>query len=247
MSQRLNARRALITAAAAGIGRASALALAREGAWVLATDIDAAGLENLRAEDPRIQVAALDARDDAGLQALVRQHGPFDVLFNCVGIVHHGTVLDCSETEWEQAFELNVRTMFRAIRAVLPGMLERQRGSIINMSSVASSVKGAPNRFLYGCTKAAVIGMTKSISADYLPRGVRCNAICPGTVDTPSLRARVAALGDPERALAGFVARQPIGRLGKSEEIAALVVYLASDASGYTSGTTHIIDGGWST
>jgi 2-keto-3-deoxy-L-fuconate dehydrogenase len=169
------------------------------------------------------------------------------VLFNSAGVVPHGTLLDCPESDWDLAFDLNVKSMYRLIRAVLPGMLAQGRGSIINMSSVASSVKGAPNRCVYGTTKAAVVGLTKSVSADFLPRGVRCNALCPGTVDTPSLRARVAAQGDVERAMAAFVARQPIGRLGRPEEIAALVVHLASDESGYTSGTIHIIDGGWST
>lgn len=247
MSTRLSGKRALITAAAAGIGRMSALAMAREGAEVLATDIDPAGLDALRAEDARIRTALLDVRDTRAVGALVAAHGPFDVLFNCAGVVHHGTILDCPEQDWDLAFDLNVKSMYRAIRAVLPGMLAKGKGSIINMSSVASSVKGAPNRCVYGTTKAAVVGLTKSVSADFLPRGVRCNAILPGTVDTPSLRVRVAAQGNPEQAMAAFVARQPIGRLGTAAEIAALVVYLASDESGYTSGTTHIIDGGWST
>jgi len=247
MSARLTGRRALISAAAAGIGRTSALAMAREGARVLATDIDADGLESLRREDGRIETAELDVRDDRAIRALVERHEPFDVLFNCAGVVHHGTILDCPESDWDLAFDLNVKSMYRLIRAVLPGMLAQGRGSIINMSSVASSVKGAPNRCVYGTTKAAVVGLTKSVSADFLSRGVRCNALCPGTVDTPSLRARVAAQGDVERAMAAFVARQPIGRLGRPEEIAALVVHLASDESGYTSGTIHIIDGGWST
>ena len=247
MSGRLSGKRALITAAAAGIGRTSALAMAREGARVLATDIDGAGLATLRAEDERIETALLDVRDERAVRALIERQGPCDVLFNCAGVVHHGTILDCPESDWDLAFDLNVKSMYRLIRAVLPGMLAKGRGSIINMSSVASSVKGAPNRCVYGTTKAAVIGLTKSVSADFLPKGVRCNAICPGTVDTPSLRARVAAQGDVEKAMAAFVARQPIGRLGRAEEIAALVVHLASDESGYTSGTTHIIDGGWST
>jgi 2-keto-3-deoxy-L-fuconate dehydrogenase len=251
MTARLQGLRALVTAAGQGIGRASALAFAREGASVLATDIDAAALEALRREEPRIEVARLDVRDAAAVGELVRSHGPFDVLFNCAGVVHHGSVLDCTEQEWANAFELNVTAMFRTIRAVLPGMLERGKGSIVNMASVASSVKGAPNRCAYGTTKAAVIGLTKSVAADFVARGVRCNAICPGTVQTPSLDARIQALsasygGDLERARAAFVARQPLGRLGSAEEIAALVVHLASDESGYTTGAIHVIDGGWS-
>lgn len=251
MTARLQGLRALVTAAGQGIGRASALAFAREGASVLATDIDAAALEALRREEPRVDIARLDVRDAAAVGELVRSHGPFDVLFNCAGVVHHGSVLDCTEQEWGNAFELNVTAMFRTIRAVLPGMLERGKGSIVNMASVASSVKGAPNRCAYGTTKAAVIGLTKSVAADFVARGVRCNAICPGTVQTPSLDARIQALsasygGDLERARAAFVARQPLGRLGSAEEIAALVVHLASDESGYTTGAIHVIDGGWS-
>lgn len=251
MTARLQGLRALVTAAGQGIGRASALAFAREGASVLATDIDAAALEALRREEPRVDIARLDVRDAAAVGELVRSQGPFDVLFNCAGVVHHGSVLDCTEQEWENAFELNVTAMFRTIRAVLPGMLERGKGSIVNMASVASSVKGAPNRCAYGTTKAAVIGLTKSVAADFVARGVRCNAICPGTVQTPSLDARIQALsasygGDLERARAAFVARQPLGRLGSAEEIAALVVHLASDESGYTTGAIHVIDGGWS-
>jgi len=251
MAARLQGLRALVTAAGQGIGRASALAFAREGASVLATDIDAAALEALRRDEPRIEIARLDVRDAASVGELVRLHGPFDVLFNCAGVVHHGSVLDCTEQEWTNAFELNVTAMFRTIRAVLPGMLERGKGSIVNMASVASSVKGAPNRCAYGTTKAAVIGLTKSVAADFVARGVRCNAICPGTVQTPSLDARIQALsasygGDLERARAAFVARQPLGRLGSAEEVAALVVHLASDESGYTTGAIHVIDGGWS-
>lgn len=247
MSGRVQDRRALVTAAAAGIGRASALALSREGARVVATDIDAAGLAALRAEDPRIECRTLDVCDARAVEALARELGTLDVLFNCAGWVHHGTILDCSEQDWSRSFELNVRSMYLTIRACLPGMLAAGRGSIINMSSVASSVKGAQKRCAYGTTKAAVIGLTKSVSADFVAQGIRCNAICPGTVDTPSMRGRAAAQGDPEAALAAFVARQPIGRLGSAEEIAALVVYLASDESGYTTGTIHVIDGGWST
>lgn len=246
MSGRLEGRTALVTAAAAGIGRASALAMAREGAQVWATDIDDSGLASLAREHVGIRTAALDVRSDAAWRALVEKVGTVDVLFNCAGIVHGGTILDGTDAEWDLALDLNVRSMVRGIRAVLPGMLAQRRGSIINMSSVASSVKGAPNRCVYGTTKAAVVGLTKAVSADFLPRGVRCNAICPGTVDTPSLRGRVAAHGDAAGAMAAFVARQPVGRLGNAEEIAALVVHLASDESGYTSGAVHVIDGGWS-
>ena len=246
MSGRLEGRTALVTAAAAGIGRASALALAREGALVWATDIDAAGLDSLAGEHAGIRTAVLDVRSEPAWRALVDRTGTIDVLFNCAGIVHGGTILDGTDADWDLALDLNVRSMVRGIRAVLPGMLAQRRGSIINMSSVASSVKGAPNRCVYGTTKAAVVGLTKAVSADFLPKGVRCNAICPGTVDTPSLRGRVAAQGDATAAMAAFVARQPIGRLGNAEEIAALVVHLASDESGYTSGATHVVDGGWS-
>jgi 2-dehydro-3-deoxy-L-fuconate 4-dehydrogenase len=247
MSGRVQGKRALVTAAAAGIGRASALALSREGARVLATDVDESGLASLRAEDARIECARLDVRDTQAVEALVARAGTIDVLFNCAGWVHHGTLLECSEADWERSFDLNVKSMYRTIRACLPGMLAAGRGSIVNMSSVASSVKGAPKRCAYGATKAAVIGLTKSVSADFVAQGIRCNAICPGTVDTPSMRGRAAAQGDPQKALAAFVARQPIGRLGTAEEIAALGVSLASDESGYTTGTIHVVDGGWST
>ena len=243
MSARVQGKRVLVTAAAAGIGRASALALAREGARVLATDVDESALATLGP----IECARLDVTDTRAVEELVARRGPFEVLFNCAGYVHHGTLLDASEADWQRSLDLNVLSMVRTIRACLPGMLAARKGSIINMSSVASSVKGAPKRCVYGATKAAVIGLTKSVSADFVAQGIRCNAICPGTVDTPSMRGRVAAQGDPEQALAAFVARQPIGRLGSAEEIAALVVYLASDESGYTTGTTHVVDGGWST
>jgi 2-keto-3-deoxy-L-fuconate dehydrogenase len=247
MSGRVQQKRVLVTAAAAGIGRASALALAREGARVVATDVDEAGLASLRAADARLETARLDVTDTRAVEELVARLGPFEVLFNCAGFVHHGTLLDASESDWQRSLDLNLLSMVRTIRAVLPGMLAAGHGSIINMSSVASSVKGAPKRCVYGTTKAAVVGLTKSVSADFIAQGIRCNAICPGTVDTPSMRGRVAAQGDAEMALAAFVARQPIGRLGSAEEIAALVVYLASDESGYTTGTTHVVDGGWST
>ena len=232
---RLAGRTALVTAAGAGIGRATAELFAREGASVCATDL---------VEGPGL--AKLDVRDGAAIEALVRARGPFDVLFNCAGFVHHGSVLDCTEEDWDAAFELNAKSMFRTIRAVLPGMLAKGKGSIVNMSSVASSVKGVADRCAYSASKAAVIGLTKSVAADFVARGVRCNAVCPGTVDTPSLAKRIAARGDPEKARAAFVARQPIGRLGTAEEIAALVLYLASDESSYTTGAIHVADGGWS-
>jgi len=243
---RLEKKSALVTAAGAGIGRASALMFAREGASVLATDVDEKALAALAAEEPRLRTARLDVRDGAAVLALARSAGPFDVLFNCAGLVHHGTILDCTDADWDLAFDLNVKSMYRTIKAVLPGMLERKKGSIVNMASVASSLKGAPNRFAYGATKAAVIGLTKSVAADFVSKGIRCNAVCPGTVDTPSLRGRIAAQGDPEVARAAFVARQPIGRLGTAEEIAALVLFLASDESSYTTGAIHVVDGGWS-
>ncbi len=242
---RLDGKRALITAAGQGIGRATALAFAREGAHVLATDIDVSLLARLAADEPRIEVARLDVRSDSEVAAIAAR-GPFDVLFNCAGFVHHGTVLDCTPEQWSTALDLNVTSMYRTLRAVLPGMLARGKGSIINMSSVASSVKGAPNRCAYGTTKAAVIGLTKSVAADFVAKGIRCNAVCPGTVQTPLLDERIAAQGDPVAARAAFIARQPIGRVGSAEEIAALVIYLASDESSYTTGTIHVIDGGWS-
>ena len=244
---RLAGKTALVTAAGAGIGRASAKAFAAEGAVVLATDVDAEALASLAREDPRIRTVRLDVRDANAVSAVAGNAGPVDVLFNCAGFVHDGTILECSEADWDFAFDLNVKSMYRTIRAVLPGMLARKRGSIVNMSSVASSVKGAPNRFVYGTTKAAVVGLTKAVAADFVGKGIRCNAVCAGTVDTPSLRGRIAAHGDPEVARAAFVARQPIGRLGTAEEIAALVLYLASDESSYTTGAIHVIDGGWST
>ena len=245
MTDRLAGKRAVITAAAHGIGRASAIAFARVGARVVANDIDEAGLATLAKEEPRIVTARLDVRDDGAVARLAAAEPAIDVLFNCAGYVHGGTVLDCTDADWDLAFDLNVRSMFRTIRAWLPGMLERGKGSIVNMASAASSVKGAPNRFVYGTTKAAVIGLTKSIAADYVGRGIRCNAICPATVDTPSLRQRIASAGDPDAAHRAFLARQPMGRFATAEEIAALVLYLASDESGFTTGIAHVIDGGW--
>ncbi|MCG6901587.1 MAG: SDR family oxidoreductase [Rhodobacter sp.] len=245
--ERLSGKRALVTAAGQGIGKASALAMADEGAHVFATDINADVLAEL--SHPNIETFVLDARDDASVNDGVLKAQP-DILFNCAGFVHHGTVLDCTDDQWDFAFDLNVRSQFRTIRAALPGMLERGTGSIINMSSACSSVIGAPNRFVYGTTKAAVIGLTKSVALDYITRGIRCNCICPGTVESPSLEERLHEMGKTvggyEEARKAFVARQPMGRIAKSTEIAALVVYLASDESAFTTGQPHVIDGGWS-
>ncbi len=245
MSGRLNGKRALVTAAGQGIGRASALAMAAEGAEVWATDLNAAALEGLSGMHTRV----LDVRNNANVAEAMAEAEP-DVLFNCAGFVHHGTILDANEDDWAFAFDLNVQSMMRSIQAALPGMLERGRGSIINMSSACSSIIGAPNRFIYGTTKAAVIGLTKSVAVDYIKQGVRCNCICPGTVESPSWHDRVSALGKEmgsyDAAMEAFVSRQPMGRVATAEEIAALVVYLASDESGFTTGQPHIIDGGWS-
>ena len=250
MSQRLAGRTAIITAAAQGIGRASAEAFSREGAKVIATDVNEQVLAELSGV-PGITVRRLDVRDAAAIAATAKEVGPVDVLFNAAGFVHAGTVLECTEEQWDFAFDLNVRAMYRTIQAFLPGMLERGRGSIINMASAASSIKGVPNRFVYAATKAAVIGLTKSVAADFVAKGIRCNAICPGTVESPSLRERIAAQAaasgqTQQQVEAAFVARQPMGRLGRTSEIAALAVYLASDESAFTTGTANVIDGGWS-
>ena len=239
----LQNKTALITAAAQGIGRASAEALARAGARVIATDINEGKLAQLQGI-AGIETRKLDVLDAKSVEAVVAAIGPVDVLFNCAGFVHNGTLLDSTEDELNFAYDLNVKAMVRTIRAVLPGMLARGAGSIINMASVASSVKGVPSRFVYSTTKAAVIGLTKSVAADYVGRGVRCNAICPGTVETPSLEDRLRSQGDYEKTRAAFIARQPIGRVGRPEEIADLVLYLATAT--YTTGQIHIIDGGWS-
>jgi 2-keto-3-deoxy-L-fuconate dehydrogenase len=240
---RLNGKTCVITAAGAGIGRASALAFAAEGARVIATDINADTLASLKAEAPGIETALLDVRGDAAVAAF--DWTGVDVLFNCAGFVHGGSILESTPEEWAFAWDLNVVAMARTIRAALPGMLARGSGSIINMASVASSVRGVANRCLYSTTKAAVIGLTKSVAADFVAKGVRCNAIAPGTVDTPSLQDRMKAGGDYETARAAFIARQPMGRLGTAEEIAALALYLASDESSFTTGAVHVIDGGW--
>ena len=243
---RLKNKRILVTAAGQGIGRAAALAMAAEGADVFATDINPEGLAQLKSEATgTLEIFELDVRSEASVVAGVALAQP-DVLFNCAGFVHNGTVLEASDEDWDFAFDLNVRSMLRTVRAALPGMLERGSGSIINMSSACSSVIGAPNRFVYGTTKAAVLGLTKSVAIDYITKGIRCNAICPGTVESPSLHDRLHATGDYEAAMKAFVARQPMGRIAKAEEIAALVVYLASDESAFTTGQAHIIDGGWS-
>jgi 2-keto-3-deoxy-L-fuconate dehydrogenase len=247
LGTRLTEKICVITAAGSGIGRATALAYAREGASVLATDIDTAALRSLAQQEPSIRTAVLDVTDPIQIAALAESESEVEVLFNCAGYVHAGSILETTSTEWQRSMVINVDSMFHLCKAVLPSMLRRRRGSIINMSSVASSVKGVANRCAYGTTKAAVIGLTKSIAADYVTQGIRCNAICPGTVSTPSLAARVAALGgDPDAIWKSFVARQPMGRLGEPEEIAALAIYLASDESAFVTGAIHIIDGGWS-
>ena len=250
MTQRLAGKTALLTAAGQGIGRATALAFLNEGARVIATDINKELLDAL-AFQTGCEIARLDVRDAAAIQALAHRIGPVDVLFNAAGFVDAGSVLDCDDAAFDFSIDLNVRAMYRMTRAFLPGMLAKGSGSIINVASVASSIKGAPNRFIYGTTKAAVIGMTKAVAADFVAKGVRCNAICPGTVESPSLRERIAAQAQSsgqslQQVEAAFVARQPIGRLGRTDEIAALAVYLASDESAFTTGTAQVIDGGWS-
>jgi 2-keto-3-deoxy-L-fuconate dehydrogenase len=247
MAGRLAGKIALVTAAGQGIGRATAEAFLAEGARVVATDLDPAKLAGLDGADRR----ALDVRSTEAVEALARGLGPIDVLFNGAGFVHHGSVLDCSEADWNFSFDLNVKSMHRTIRAVLPGMLERGAGSIVNVASGASSVRGIPNRYVYGTTKAAVVGLSKAVAADFIKRGIRCNAICPGTIESPSLDERIDALalssGQTRDAVhQAFVDRQPMGRLGTAHEVAMLAVYLASDESRYTTGTIHLVDGGFS-
>jgi 2-dehydro-3-deoxy-L-fuconate 4-dehydrogenase len=242
MSDRLKGKRAFVTAAAAGIGRACAIAFAREGATVIATDIDEKALSSLKNEGV-VETARLDVRDSAAVEAAAKRVGKVGILLNAAGFVHHGTVLDCSDEDFDFSFDLNVKSMHRTIRAFLPGMLDQRSGAIVNISSAAGVFKAAPNRYVYGATKAAVAALTRSIAMDFVAKGIRCNCICPGTVETPSMVQRAAAAGPDGRQM--FVARQPMGRLGTAEEIAALAVYLASDESAFTTGVAHLIDGGW--
>jgi 2-keto-3-deoxy-L-fuconate dehydrogenase len=249
MSGRLTGKVAFCTASGAGIGRATAIAFAREGARVIATDIDLAKLEGLAASGVA-ETHLLDVRSTKSVEAFAKKIGAVDVLFNAAGFVHHGTVLECTDEEWDFGFDLNVRSMHRTIRAFLPAMLEKGGGSIVNIASGAGSVRGIPNRYVYGATKAAVIGLTKAVAADFIRKGIRCNAICPGTIQSPSLDDRIAAqarvLGKPSQEVRQmFIDRQPIGRLGTAEEVAALAVYLASDESRFTTGTTMLVDGGF--
>ena len=241
---RLQGKRAFITAAGQGIGRASAIAMAHEGAHVIATDVNEAALATLASEG--IETHVLNVRDPAAIAQAAKTAGKVDVLFNCAGFVASGTILDCDEDQWAFSFDLNVTALYRMCRAFLPGMIAGGGGSIINMASAVSSIIAAPNRFVYGGTKAAVIGLTKSIAADFITQGIRCNAVCPGTVDTPSLHDRMAATGDYEAGRRAFLARQPTGKLAQATDIAALVVFLASDESAFCTGTAQVIDGGWS-
>ncbi len=246
MAERLKGKRALVTSAAQGIGRAAAIAMAREGAKVYATDIRDDLLKTLEKEEPGIETFALDVLKPAEIAAAIKRTGTPDILFNCSGFVHHGTILETDDKAWDFSFDLNVKAHYRMIKAVLPGMLANGGGTIVEMSSVASSIKGAVTRFLYGATKAAVIGMTKALAADFTGKGIRINAVCAGSVETPSLIERMKAQGDYEKARAAFIARAPMRRMADAEEIAALVVYLASDESAFVTGQTFVIDGGWS-
>ncbi|HVX75568.1 MAG TPA: SDR family oxidoreductase [Bradyrhizobium sp.] len=242
MSDRLKGKRAFVTAASAGIGRACAIAFAREGASVFATDINEDGLAPLTREGVA-EVARLDVRDSGAVAAIAKRAGTVDILLNAAGFVHHGTVLDCSDEDWDFSFDLNVKSMHRTIKAFLPAMLQAGHGSIVNISSAAGVFKAAPNRYVYGATKAAVAALTRSVAADFITRGIRCNCICPGTIETPSMLQRAAVAGP--KGLEMFIGRQPMGRLGTAEEIAALALYLASDESSFTTGVAHVIDGGW--
>jgi 2-keto-3-deoxy-L-fuconate dehydrogenase len=244
MSESLAGKRALVTAAAQGIGAATARALARAGAEVIATDIDAEAVARLAAL-PGIETRRLDVRDPGAIAALAADIGAIGVLINAAGFVHHGTILDCTEADWDFAFDLNVKSMWRMIRAFLPAMLAAGSGSIVNIASVVSSVRGVPNRCAYGSTKAAVIGLTKAVAADHIRQGIRCNAICPGTIQTPSLDDRINAFADPIAARRAFIDRQPLGRLGTAEEVAAAALYLAGDAAAFTTGTIMLVDGGF--
>ena len=244
---RLQGKSALITAAGQGIGRETALMFAREGAQVLATDINSEALASLFQADDRIETTVLDVTRSGEIGILFSSRPAFDIVFNCAGYVANGSILECDKDDWDKSFMLNVDSMYHICRACIPAMIENGGGSIINMSSVASSVKGVPNRFAYTATKAAVIGLTKAIAADFVTQGVRCNAICPGTVQSPSLDERLAATGDYDKARADFIARQPMGRIGDPKEIAALATYLGSSESAYSTGTINVIDGGWTT
>ena len=246
LTQRLKGKRAVVTAAGQGIGRASAERLAAEGAEVIATDINDAALAELTVI-PGITAQKLDVMDAGAISGFAETTGAIDILFNCAGVVHNGTILDATEDDWTFAFDLNARAQFRMIRSFLPGMIAQGGGSIINMSSVAGTVTGPVNRVIYSASKAAVAGLTRAVAADYVTHGIRCNAICPGTVDSPSLHQRLRDTGDYDAALSAFVGRQPMGRIGRPEEIAGLVAYLASDDAGFTTGQEHIIDGGWTT
>ena len=242
MSDRLKGKRAFVTAGAVGIGRACAVAFAREGATVFATDIDEKGLA-LLSRDGVSEVARLDVRDSAAVDAMAKRVGKIDILLNAAGFVHNGTVFDCSDEDWDFSFDINVKSMHRTIRSFLPGMLEAGGGSIVNISSAAGVFKAAPNRYVYSATKAAVAALTRAVATDFVAKGIRCNCICPGTIETPSMLNRAAAAGPGGRDM--FVSRQPMGRLGTAEEIALLAVYLASDESAFTTGVAHVIDGGW--
>ncbi len=246
MAGKLEGRVALVTSAGQGIGLSSAIALAREGAKVFATDIREDLFKDISRDHLGITGFGLNVLEQSAVDAALKRTGPIDILFNCSGFVHNGTVLDCEEKDWDFSFDLNVKAHYRMIKAYLPGMLAKGKGNVINMASVASSIKGAPNRFVYGASKAAVIGLTKALAADFVAKGIRCNAICPGTVETPSLYDRMRAQGDFEKAKAAFIARQPMGRMAQPEEIAQMVIYLASDDSAFITGQALVIDGGWS-
>ncbi|MFN0190881.1 MAG: SDR family oxidoreductase [Aestuariivirga sp.] len=245
MAGRLQGKTIIVTSAAQGMGRAAAIAMAEEGAKVFATDIRADLLPELTAAHKAIDAFELNVLKDADVAAASERTGPADILFNCSGFVHHGTILDCADKDWDFSFDLNVKAHYRMIRAYLPGMLEKGKGNIVNMASVASSIKGVVNRAVYGASKAAVIGLTKAVAADYISKGIRCNCICPGTVETPSLYDRMRASGDFEKAKAAFIARQPMGRLASAEEVAKMIIYLASDESDFVTGQAFVIDGGF--
>ena len=246
MAGRLQGKSAIVTSAGQGIGRASAICMAKEGASVWATDINPQALASLEAEQPGIKTFTLNVLKQDEIDAAVKRVGTPDVLFNCSGFVHAGTIMETEEKDWDFSFDLNVKAHYRMMKAFMPAWLARGSGTIINMASAASSIKGVPNRFAYGATKAAVIGMTKALAADFTSKGIRVNAICPGTVDSPSLMDRLKATGDFEAAKSSFIARQPMGRMAKAEEIGMLVVYLASDEAAFVTGQTFVIDGGWS-